>query len=567
MKGHRWRVRLLLAPFLLIALVLVAKLYFLQILRGEAYAAQANRQAVRPQAGLFDRGSIYFTTRTGEPIAAATLASGFTLAVKPTEVENPEALYQSLSAVFAIDKTTFIAKAGKAGDPYEELARRLSKDEADRIRALKLPGIVIEDAQWRAYPAETIAAQAIGFVAYDGDVLRGRYGLERYYDDALSREGAGLYVNLFAEIFSAAREVLGARENAKGDLITTIEPTVQATLERELTRVNETWSPRELGGIIMDPMTGEIVAMAVHPSFDLNEFGAADPGWYANPMVENVYEMGSIIKPLTMAAGLDSRAVTAATTYNDRGFLEVDSKTIRNFDGKGRGVVPMQEVLNQSLNTGVSFVVDSMGIEKFTDYMRAFGIGEETGIDLPGELPGLVSGFDSNRKIEHYTASFGQGIAITPISTIRALAALGNGGTLVTPHMVRAIRHETGAVRTIGYPEGNRVIAKETSHEISRMLTEVVDTALADGKIKLEHTSVAAKTGTAQIANPGGGGYYDDRYLHTFFGYFPSYEPKFIVFLFALEPKGANFASQTLTDPFHRLTTFLINYYEIAPDR
>lgn len=567
MKGHRLRVRLLLVPFLLIAAILIGKLYFLQVVHGKAYAARADRQAVRPQAGLFDRGSIYFTTREGDPIAAATLTSGFTLALKPTEIQNPEELFAALSPIVELEREDFLAKAGKSGDPYEVAAERLTEAQATAIRALKRKGVVLEEAQWRSYPAEQIAAQAIGFVAYDGDVLRGRYGLERYYDDVLSRQGTGLYVNLFAEVFTAAREVFGGRDAARGDLITTIEPTVQGTLERELTRVNEAWSPRELGGIIMDPMTGEIVAMAVHPSFDLNRFGEAEPDWYANPMIENVYEMGSIIKPLTMAAGLDSGAVTAQTTYTDRGFLEVDTATIRNFDGKARGTVPMQEVLNQSLNTGVSFVTERMGMEEFSAYMRKFGIGEETGIDLPGELPGLVDNLDSPRRIEHYTASFGQGIAITPISTIRALASLGNGGTLVTPHVLRAIKHETGAVREIGYTEGERVISKETSHEISRMLTEVVDTALMGGQVKLPHTSVAAKTGTAQIVNPATGKYYDDRYLHTFFGYFPSYEPQFIIFLFALEPNGANYASQTLTEPFHRLTKFLVNYYEIAPDR
>jgi cell division protein FtsI/penicillin-binding protein 2 len=169
--------------------------------------------------------------------------------------------------------------------------------------------------------------------------------------------------------------------------------------------------------------------------------------------------------------------------------------------------------------------------------------------------------------VEFATASFGQGIAMTPIETVRALAALGNGGKLVTPHLVKAVKYDNGVTRSLSWGEGEQMLKPETSTTISRMLTTVVDTKLADGKLKMEHYSIAAKTGTAQIANPNGGGYYTDKYLHSFFGYFPSYDPKFIVFLFAVEPKGAPFASQTWAPPFGEITKFLINYYNIPPDR
>jgi cell division protein FtsI/penicillin-binding protein 2 len=221
----------------------------------------------------------------------------------------------------------------------------------------------------------------------------------------------------------------------------------------------------------------------------------------------------------------------------------------------------MQQVLNQSLNTGVAFIVDTMGKKQFSNYFKALKLGSETGIDLPNEAYGIVGNLDSPREVEYATASFGQGIATTPIA-----ATLGNGGTLVTPHVAEKIIYQDGSEKDIRYPEGDRVFSEETSTTISRMLTTVVDDALRGGTLALPHHTIAAKTGTAQIAAPQGG-YYDDRYLHSFFGYFPSYDPQFIVLLYTVEPKGVQYASETLTDPFMEIATFLINYYNVPPDR
>jgi cell division protein FtsI/penicillin-binding protein 2 len=208
-----------------------------------------------------------------------------------------------------------------------------------------------------------------------------------------------------------------------------------------------------------------------------------------------------------------------------------------------------------------------VGKERFGARMRAFKFGQETGIDLPNEVHGLVDNLSSPRMIEYSNASFGQGIAMTPIETVRALAAVANGGILVTPHVAKKIQYESGASQEVTFDDTTRVISPQTSETVTRMLVEVVDKALLHGSVSLPHYSVAAKTGTAQIAKAGARGYYDDRYLHSFFGYFPAYNPKFIIFLYTVEPRGAKYASETLTTPFMDITKFLINYYDIPPDR
>lgn len=376
-------------------------------------------------------------------------------------------------------------------------------------------------------------------------------------------------MNFFAEVFSNVTEVVSEKEfGGMGDVVTSIEPSVQTFLEKKLSEVSKDWNSKSSGGVIIDPKSGEIFALGVNPSFDLNTFNEVrDNSIFTNPIIERVYEMGSIIKPLTMAVGLDSGSVTADTTYFDAGKIELSGYTISNYDGKGRGRVDMQTVLSKSLNTGVAYVVSQTGNKKFADYMRAFGLGEETGVDLPGEIPGLIENLKSPRDLEYATASFGQGIAMTPIATIRALSALANDGILVTPHVATSIEYDLGYSKKIVHDDDTRVISSEASDEITRMLVRVVDEALLGGTVSFDHYSVAAKTGTAQIADRVDGGYYDDRFLHSFFGYFPAYEPRFLVFLYTEEPKEVRYASQTLTHPFVDIVKFLINYYEVPPDR
>lgn len=551
---------------------MIVRLYYLQVMQADAYAEKAERQYVHTTSDLYSRGSILFTGKDGEKLSAASVQAGYILAANPTHINNPTEFCERLRDHLTIERDLCIERASLRNRTYVELEDKLSNEAAAAIEAMEIDGALLYRNQWRYYPGGSMAARTIGFVGYtdkDGSELRGKFGLERQYDEVLFKKREVLSVNFFAELFSNVGEMVYEKDESSktGDIVTTLDPNVSRLLDKVLLETNDHYQSKQTGAIIMDPKTGAIYAMNVVPSFDLNKRENASIEEFRNPLVENVYEMGSIIKPLTVAAGLDSGVITAGTSYYDPGCIDLSDYTICNFDLKGRGNVLMQEVLNQSLNTGVAFIANKMGKESFRKYFLSYKLGSETGIDLPNETYGLVDNLNSPRELEYATASFGQGIALTPIETIRALATLGNGGTLVTPHIVDRIEYHDGTIKEIRYPEGDRVLKEETSEEISRMLSIVVDDALRGGAVALPNHTIGAKTGTAQIADPENGGYYEDKYLHSFFGYFPAYEPRFIVFMYTVEPKGVRYASETLTDPFMEITRFLINYYSIPPDR
>ncbi len=564
-----FRIRIISIFVLCIGVVFGAKLFWLQFLNSEAYSNQADRQYITPENKQFDRGSIFFKKKNGELVSAASLFRGFTVAINPGLISDPEKVFQQLSQIIELDYDKFIAQAIKENDPYEEIATQISEEKASQIRELKISGVSLYRMNSRFSPSGDLAPHAIGFVSFKENDLIGRYGIERFYDDVLSRKKSQLYVNFFAEIFAYITRSDTDGLDTEGDIITTIEPSVQVSLQNELEIARDRWKSDRTMGIVMDPKTGNIVAMASTPGFDINNYRKeSSVSIFNNPLIESVFEMGSIMKPIIAAVAIDQGVITAETRYNDTGSIQVRNRVVRNFDKRGRGAgVTMQRVLDESLNTGMVFMMQRMKPSEFVKQFTQFGFGEKTEIDLPAEIGGLVGNLQSGREVELANISFGQGIAVTPIGMIRAMSALANGGKIMEPHIVDSIEYLDASKKQIKPKEVRSVITPETSSEITRMMVHVFD-SYANGTKKLDHYSIAGKTGTAQIANRATGGYYDDRNLHTFVGYFPAYEPKFIIFLLNEYPKeGARFSSQTLIDPFLNLTKFLINYYNIPPDR
>jgi len=560
--------------FICIALLFIYRLYGLQVVQGSEYREKIDNQYTKEERGKsISRGDIFFTTKDGTQILAATLRPLYTVAIEPVRITNKENLYKEIQNIMPIDKVDFMKKASKEKDPYEEIGLKVEKAVVEKLKKIDEDGLVFILQKERYYPGGDLASQVLGFMSFSGDDFAGSYGLEKYYDTILRRESSVKQTNIFASLFSDTKEVENKTDIKKniakeGSLNLTIEPTVQTFLEKKLDGIADTWSSKYAAGVIMDPQTGKIIAMATSDNFDLN----TDTKHYRNYLIEDRLELGSIIKPLTVATGLDSGAIDSDFSYNDTGRMILNRYPITNYDNKGRGpFTDIQTILTSSLNTGVATIALEIGPEKFREYFYKIGFSEETGIDLPNEVYGLTSNLESNKDVEIATASFGQGIAITPMEAVRALAAVVNGGYLVTPYVVDAIEYgDLIPSKNINNASKERVFSEEVTKQVREYLINTVDDAGIYTSYVNENYSVGVKTGTAQIAKPTGG-YYSDRFLHSMVSFFPEQPDangtQFIVLLYTVEPKGVRYSSTTLKDPMFDISSFLINYYNIIPDR
>ena len=554
------------------SLLLIANLFFLQIIQGDMYRERSEHQYLGYSGNTFNRGTIFFQGREDSLSIAAGQKRGWKLVVNAQKVTREELrelypLLKKLSYPRSFEDTwELLMRLRREGNRYYELVRNIDPDEEDELRGItkKLDAFSFDIDKWRFYPFHESGAQTIGFLANGDDGLyRGRYGLERFYDEVLQRKDESLYENFFVLLFRGLRGEGSVLK--EGDVITSIDPEIQLALDEQLNAVHTKWKSQLTGGVVINPQNGEVYAIDALPSFDPNSFSHFSLSRFRNPLVSNRYEFGSVMKPVVMAIALDNNLVTADTSYYDKGSVVVGKHTIWNFDHRGRGWATMQDVLNQSLNTGMVFVSKTIPKELFREYFKRYGFPEKSGIDLPGDVEGLTKNLKSPRDIEFANMSFGQGIAVSPLAFVKAFSALAHGGVTVQPHIMRTIRYTSGIEQDARLKEGTRVLSEQTAGEISRMLVNVFD-SYHGGRWKFPHYRIAAKTGTAQLPKEGGG-YDETKHLHSFVAYFPAYQPRYLVFLFTVDPKGVKYSSQTLIEPFRKLARFLINYAQIPPDR
>lgn len=566
-KVFERRIRAVLLFFLVACAVLVGRLFIMQVVRHSQYTNLAIKQHGLTEELSSERGMILAVDKDGAEVPLALNKTYKVLVASPKTIKHPEETASLLASVFSLNQADVLARLSKAGDPYEIIARRIESQAAEEFLQRGIEGISFEDEMRRVYPNGTMASHLLGFVSGATGGESGQYGIERFFENELSG-AVGLLSGMkdaSGFLLALGRRVIHPPENGSSVTLT-IDYSVQRKAEDVLAAAVSKWGASSGLVIVLDPKTGRILAEASRPAFDPNAFsGEKDFSIFLNPAVEASYELGSVMKPITMAAALEEKKVTPDSTYNDTGEVRIGSFTIRNFDGNAYHTQTMTQVLEKSLNTGLVHVARLLGKAKQEEYFGHFGFGDKTGIDLPGEVAGDLSNLEHGRDSDFATASFGQGIAVTPIQLAAATAAIANKGVLMKPYVVEKIRDDSGN-ETMRSPETVRsVISPETAETLTKMLVSVVKNGYED-RAGVKGYLIAGKTGTAQIPRRDGKGYMEDGAIHTFVGYAPAFDPKFLILIQLNEPKGNRFAANTLTPVFHDLAEFILHYYEVPPD-
>jgi cell division protein FtsI (penicillin-binding protein 3)/stage V sporulation protein D (sporulation-specific penicillin-binding protein) len=504
----------------------------------------------------------------------------------------------------------YLKKLDKPGDPYEPLVSKLSGEDLIKLfsylssadnsstsspalvapedlelklgrlvykndveKEFEVPGFGFDLQKYRYYPENEIAAHLLGFVTYVDGEGQGKYGLEEFFNEELF----GKYGSLKSEKgVKSNMMIVNDREYIKpeagSDLILTVDRNIQFAVCDKLKQSVKKHSASGGSVIVMEVKTGAIIAMCSEPAFNPNDFkDVRDIAYYNNPAAYYQYEPGSVFKTITMAIAIDQGKVSPTTTYKDEGQIMINGwpKPIKNSDFSTfgpHGVVDMTVVLDNSLNTGAIFAMNQVGPKVFAEYVKKFGFGERTGIELGSESAGNIDNLLKNkvREIDAATASFGQGIAATPLQMIMPYQAIANKGMMMKPYIIQGIIRPNGKTDVISPKQSGRVISEKTASTISGMLVNVVEKGHSKGAA-ISGYYLGGKTGTAQVATLGG--YSTSDYIHTFIGIAPIEEPAFVMLTKIDSPKDVQYAEGSAVPLWKDIAEFILNYYAVPKTR
>ncbi len=550
--------------------VIVYRLFVLQVLQHSFYEALASGQHDIYEKLVPQRGEILVRDRySGDQLfSVATNQTLKLLYAVPKKITDPKSVAEKIAPVIDMEAEEIIPRLEKENDLYEPIKHYLSDELVKKITSLNIEGLEFSDENIRYYPEDNYFGQVVGFVGYQDDERIGQYGIEGYFNEVLS----GVSGHFQAQMDSGGNWITVGntdfQEAVDGtDIVLTIDRTIQFTACDKLAKAVQKHGADSGSIVILNPDTGAVLAMCNVPDYNPNAYGEVESSdFYINRSIYHQYEPGSVFKPITMAAALNEGAVGPNTKYVDEGKVEISNYVIQNADNKVYGEQTMTQVLEESINTGIIYAVQQIGNEKFYEYVKDFGFGEYTNINLQTETPGDISSLANLKDVYTATASFGHGITVTPLQLAAAYSAIANGGKLMQPYVVDQLISQDGIVEQTESKEIRQVISSKTAATLGAMLVRVVENGHGQ-RAGVAGYYIAGKTGTAQIPLKDRAGYDPNRTIGSFAGFGPVEDPVFTMVVKIDVPKDVIWAESSAAPLFGEMAEFLLNYYEVPPNR
>lgn len=552
---HKIALAIILSAFSLI----IFKLFYWQVIKGPELSALGLSQ----YGAVIDLPARRGEIRTSDSFPIVTNRISYLLFANPKEVANRSELINEISNYLPLDVASASAQLSQ-NKYWVPLQSGIGTDTKGKIEALNLKGIGFEKNYTRYYPEASMAAQVVGFVGKDevGND-KGYFGLEGFYDRLLKgKDGKELEIHdafgkpILAK-FTAASQIDGS------SITLSISRPIQYLVEQRLKEGVEKYGASSGMIGVMNPKTGEILAMSSYPSFDPRTYYDFDQALYKNPFITNSYEPGSTFKPIVMSSALEEGVITPQTKCNIcQGPVSVGGYSIHTWNDKYYKNTNMTEVIQHSDNTGMVFVSQKLGLSKFLSFIKKFGIGEQSDIDLQGEAVPLLKPKDSWYAADLATASFGQGISVTGIELLSAISAIANEGKRMQPHLVTSIETSDGETIKI-LPKS---LGSPISSKTAKIMTEIMVNAVEKGEAswtKLKGYRIAGKTGTASIPIKG---HYDPTHtIASFIGFAPADDPKFVMLVILDRPTTSPYGAETAAPIFFSIAKDILSFYGIAP--
>ncbi len=550
-KWLRFRVLSILIFFLVLFVALASRAFQLQVVSGETLGKLADRQHKKSLTLYPERRFIF--DRNGQKLAATIMADS--VYVDPSSVKDHRKVSSKLSSILGVKRQKIVTALANQGS-FRWIARQISPVRAERIKALNLEGVHLIQEPKRFYPHREMACHLLGFAGLDSTGLE---GLEVKYDEYLKgipkevewgRDARGYKIYL-------SDDPDGLVDDRSCSLFLTIDSKIQYIVESQLRDAVERTGAKGGSVIVMDPRTGEVLAMANGPLFNPNAFSIYPADARRNRAVTDCFDPGSVFKPFVVAAALEEGLVTESDLFDcENGSYKVENKVIHEAQYKKYQDLTLSEILKYSSNIGLVKIAERLGKERFHHYATLFGFGSKTGIDLPGESNGILRNPNRWRDVDFATMSFGQGISVTAIQLISAMSAIANGGVLMKPHVVRCLVDKKGEVVREFEPESvRRVLSPETSRKITTILTDVVEGEGGTGKnARIVNVSVAGKTGTSQKLDVYSGRYSSKKVEASFVGFFPAEDPQMVILVMLDEPKIHRWGGAAAAPVFKRVS-------------